>query len=106
MAIPLATVLCLMAAVPAVICLAQGKDGPTKVWCAGLLVLVTIIGLYPYVPMVRDLMNKAHVYQISATASAVIALVCGIRIADGIFATLMLSGTVLLALITWGVVNA
>ena len=105
MNLPLDTVLCLLAAGPAGICLAQGKDGPTKAWCAALLVLAVVIGLSPFIDPFKDLLNRPYIYKGSAVAVAIVAIVCAVRIADGMFAALMVTGTLLLALLRLGLVS-
>lgn len=104
MNLPLDTVLCLLAAVPAGICLAQGKDGATKAWCAGLLVVTLAIGLRHWIAPLGHLVD-ANIYKGSTCAAAIIAIVCGVRIADGIFATLMITGTLLMALLSLGLIG-
>ncbi len=104
MNLPLDTVLCLLAAVPAGISLAQGKDGATKAWCAGLLVVTLTIGLRHWIAPLDRLVD-ANVFKVAASAAAVIAIVCAVRIAHAIFGTLMVTGTVLLALLALGVVG-
>ena len=104
MNLPLDTVLCLLAAVPAGICLAQGKDGTTKAWCGALLAVTLAIGLRHWIAPLDRLVDPT-IYKGSACAAAILAIVCGMRIAHGIFATLMITGTLLLALLSMGLIG-
>ena len=98
------TVLCLMAAIPAGICLAQAKDGATKAWCGALLAVALIVGLRPYIGFIAHYINGDAVKGLSV-AVGVLAIIAAVRSSHAILGTVMICGGVLLALLSIGVVG-
>ena len=104
MSLPLDTVLCLIAAVPAGICLAQAKDGATKAWCGALLIATLIVGLRHYVGFIDQYVNGNALKALSV-GSGVLAIIAAVRAAHAILGTLMITGGVLLALLSLGLIG-
>lgn len=104
MSLPLDTVLCLIAAVPAGICLAQAKDGATKAWCGALLVATLVVGLRHYVGFIDQYVNGNALKALSV-GSGVLAIIAAVRSGHAIYGTLMITGGVLLALLSLGVIG-
>lgn len=104
MSIHLETVLCLIAAIPAGVCLAQAKDGATKAWCGALLIATLIVGLRHYVGFIGDYVNGNALKALSVSAG-VLAIMAAVRSANPILGTLMVTGGALLALLSLGIVG-
>jgi hypothetical protein len=104
MNLPLDTTLCLIAAIPAGICLAQGKDGATKAWCGALLAATLIVGLRHYVGFIDQYLNGNALKALSVS-SGILAIIAAVRSQHAIFGTLMVTGGVLLALLSLGIVG-
>lgn len=104
MMLSIETTLCLIAAIPAGVCLAQGKDGATKAWCGALLVATLIVGLRPYVGFIHEYAN-GNVLKALSVASGVLAIIAAVRAAHPIFGTLMITGGVLLAVMSLGFIG-
>lgn len=96
MAFPLDTTFCLIAAVPAVIAIAQGKDGATRAWCGALLLVALAIGLRHWIGPLDRVLNGAAIQGL-AIATGVLSVVCAVRAGNAILSTLMVTGSVLLA---------
>lgn len=104
MSLPLDTTLCLLAAIPAGICLAQAKDGATKAWCGALLAVTLTVGLRHYLGFIDQYLNGNALKGLSVGAG-VLAIIAAVRSQHAIYGTLMITGGVLLALLSLGIVG-
>jgi hypothetical protein len=102
---PLDAVLSLIAGIPAGIALAQGKDGATRAWCGGLLLVVLAIGVRHWVGPLHQVLTTSALSGL-AIASVVLGIIAAVRAGNQILATLMVTGTVLLALLQLDLVRA
>ena len=103
MALHLHTTLSLISAVPAVIAIAQGKDGATRAWCGALLAVTLAIGLRPYVGFIAQYVND-HAVMGLCVAAGVLSVICAVRAGNAVLSTLMVTGSVLLALLSLRIV--
>lgn len=104
MSLPLETTLCLITAIPAGICMAQAKDGATKAWCGALLAATLIVGLRHYVGFIDQYVNGNALKALSV-ASGVLGIIAAIRSHHAVYGTLMITGGVLLALLSLNIVG-
>ncbi len=98
MTLHLDTVLAVLIAVPAIIALAQGKDGATRAWCGFLLVLTVLVGARYWVDFL-DRYITGGLLQGMAVAIVVLGVIVAVRAASQIYGTLMITAAVLLALL-------
>ena len=97
MAIPLDLALAALQIIPAFIGIVQGRDSATKALAASLCAVAGWIGLRHQVEMI-DHATNATLYQVLAVAGAVLGVVVAVRLKERLAATLIITGSGLLAL--------
>lgn len=104
MDLPALTVFGALLTVPAIIGLAQGKDGPTRTILGLAVAIGAILTLSPFVDAIRDLLN-GNLIRALAVAAAVLGVLITVRIGNPVLATLTSTGGGLLALQAFGVLS-
>ena len=102
--LPLITVLGGMLTVPCVIALTQGSEKATKAFAAAGALVGLWLGLYPYVPFLKEITSDT-LYQVLGILALVLAVIIASRLKHQIMGTLIVTAGGLIALGAFGIVR-
>lgn len=100
----LITVLGGMLTVPCVIALTQGSEKATKAFAAAGALVGLWLGLYPYVPFLKDI-TSGTLLQVLGILALALSVIIAIRLKHQILGTLIVTAGALIALGSLGIVR-